>query len=341
MRLKNNLKKLYKHSKISKIYKYNKKVYNVKERGVTMLSLVVTIVILLILAGITIKFALNDNGIIKQSMLASEKYKNSTVKEQIALNEAIKEMQKTSSESGESGGTSDSDAEETIDELNKQIEDLKKQVTDLNGQVNDLNGEVSDLNGQISNLTSKQATGNATTSQVLKGATFSNSTGIGLTGTMVNHSAVTGAVSVGTDGSKVYLRTSQGAYLTNSSSGYPEISANISDINNATGYKYTKTQYDNNYNSGYNVGYNAGKSSVTIKTASTGYKYINGGSTQVYTASQLGISGTIVGAGIEKIYGASYAPGNVTVSYTSGNVTIYRDTTQGGTVYYSIIVYYK
>ena len=44
-----------------------------KERGVTIMSLVITIIVLLILAGITIKLALDDNGIIKQSKLASEK----------------------------------------------------------------------------------------------------------------------------------------------------------------------------------------------------------------------------------------------------------------------------
>ena len=43
------------------------------ERGVTIMSLVITIIVLLILAGITIKLALDDNGIIKQSKLASEK----------------------------------------------------------------------------------------------------------------------------------------------------------------------------------------------------------------------------------------------------------------------------
>lgn len=44
------------------------------------------IIVLLILAGITIKFALDDNGIIKQSRLASEKYQNKALQEQLALN---------------------------------------------------------------------------------------------------------------------------------------------------------------------------------------------------------------------------------------------------------------
>ena len=152
----------------------NIKKQELKEQGVTMLSLVVTIVILLILSGITIKFALNDNGVIKQSKLASEKYKNSTIQEQAALNEVAKEMSTASSSSGTSGGSSSGG---NTDELMQQIEILQDQVDMLNNQIDDLK--------------TKQATGNATTSQVLSGATFSTSAGIGLTGTMKNNGAWT------------------------------------------------------------------------------------------------------------------------------------------------------
>ncbi len=336
-------------------YKYNHQLsnQNFKERGVTIMSLVITIIVLLILAGITIKLALDDNGIIKQSKLASEKYQNKALQEQFALNQAEQEIDKASNGSSSSsgggnqstggnstGGGSGSGSSENTDELKKQIEDLQnevdsltaqiqqekqekeqlqQQVNDLKKQQNETNSTISDLNNQIKNkdnkitdltkekeslesqintLKSKQATGNATASQVLAGATFSTSAGVGLTGTMVNHSAITKAVSVSSDESNVYLRTTQGAYLTNASSNYPEVCASISDINNITGYKYTQSQYDSNYTSGYN----AGKSSVSIKTASTGRRYINGGSTITYSASQLGISGTIVGAGIVNLY---------------------------------------
>ena len=236
----------------------NIKKQELKEQGVTMLSLVVTIVILLILSGITIKFALNDNGVIKQSKLASEKYKNSTIQEQAALNEVAKQMSTVSSSSGTSGESGESGSSENTNELKQQIETLQDQVDKLNNQIDDLK--------------TKQATGNATPDQVLSGATFSTSEEIGLAGTMVNHSAITNAVSIGSDGNKIYLRTTKGAYLTNSSTGYPEISAAISDINNITGYKFTQAQYDsngsNNYNSGYSNGYATGKNSVESKVLS-------------------------------------------------------------------------
>ena len=307
-------------SKIARKTKYKKDKNNKKikhqERGVTITSLVVTIIVLLILSGITIKFALDDNGIIKQSRLASEKYQNKALQEQLALNQAEKEITEAANNAssvssgnqttggGTSGGSSGST--ENTDELKRQIEDLQsevdrltaqiqkeqeekaqlqQQVNDLNKQLNeanntitdlknqikekdnkisDLTKEKGDLESQINTLKSKQATENATEAQVLAGATFSTSAGVDLTGTMVNHSAITTAVSVGSDGNRVYLRTTQGAYLTNATTGYPEVCATISDVNNATGYKYTQAQYDANYNNGYSAGKSA--SSVTIKS---------------------------------------------------------------------------
>ena len=144
------------------------------ERGVTIMSLVITIIVLLILAGITIKLALNDNGIIKQSKLASEEYQNKALQEQFALNQISKEIENASNNVGSgnqsssggstSGGTS-SGSSENVDELKRQIDQLQ---------------------AQVSALEANQATGNATASQVLAGATFSTSEGVGLTGIMVN-----------------------------------------------------------------------------------------------------------------------------------------------------------
>ena len=145
-----------------------------KERGVTIMSLVITIIVLLILAGITIKSALDDNGIIKQSKLASEQYQNKALQEQFALNQVSKEIEKASNNVGSgnqsssggstSGGTT-SGSSENVDKLKKQIDELQ---------------------AQVSALEANQATGNATASQVLAGATFSTSEGVGLTGIMVN-----------------------------------------------------------------------------------------------------------------------------------------------------------
>mgnify|MGYP001134609243 CR=1 FL=1 len=48
-------------------------------------------------------------------------------------------------------------------------------------------------------------------------------------------SAYTGAVSIGSDGSTLYFRIPRGVYKTNTSAGYPEITASISSINKIIG----------------------------------------------------------------------------------------------------------
>lgn len=52
-----------------------------KEEAITLISLVVTIIVLLILSGITLNFILGENGIIEKSKLAKEKYENSVNEE--------------------------------------------------------------------------------------------------------------------------------------------------------------------------------------------------------------------------------------------------------------------
>ena len=171
-----------------------------KERGVTIMSLVITIIVLLILAGITIKLALNDNGIIKQSKLASEEYQNKALQEQFALNQISKEIEKASNNVGSgnqsssggstSGGTT-SGSSENVDKLKKQIDELQ---------------------AQIAALEANQATGNATASQVLAGATFSTSEGVGLTGIMVNRKIKPDDVA-GMSSSYAFLPTWNGTWL--------------------------------------------------------------------------------------------------------------------------------
>ncbi len=322
-----------------------------KERGVTIMSLVITIIVLLILAGITIKLALDDNGIIKQSKLASEKYQNKALQEQFALNQAEQEIDKVSNSSSSSGssgggnqstggnstgGGSGSGSSENTDELKKQIEDLQNEVDSLTAQIqqekqekeqlqqqvnglknqqNETNATISDLNNQIKDkdnkitdltkekeslesqintLKSKQATGNATASQVLAGATFSTSAGVGLTGTMVNRQIKTGNVAglnssyasvpiwngtslqytQATDGTnRISICPPKGYYPGN---GQSYVGAAASEFGDATaadvtsgktftskdGLKITGngSAQSNSYNSGYNAGYSAGKS---------------------------------------------------------------------------------
>ena len=76
----NNMKIQKKNN--SQLYKRNK---NLKETGITLIALVVTIIILLILAGVTITFALGENGIIGVAKKARKDQVIAETKEAIGL----------------------------------------------------------------------------------------------------------------------------------------------------------------------------------------------------------------------------------------------------------------
>ena len=58
-----------------------------KENGITIVALVVTIIILIILAGISINLILGDNGIITVTKKAKENTELAKVEEEKELNE--------------------------------------------------------------------------------------------------------------------------------------------------------------------------------------------------------------------------------------------------------------
>ncbi len=64
---------------------HNRRKINYKEKGITLVALVITIIILLILAGVTLSTALSDNGLFKRAKEAGEKYKESERQEDEAL----------------------------------------------------------------------------------------------------------------------------------------------------------------------------------------------------------------------------------------------------------------
>ena len=60
-----------------------KRLENIK--GITLIALVVTIVVLLILAGVSISMLSNDNGILTQAQNAKEETEKTSEKEKIEL----------------------------------------------------------------------------------------------------------------------------------------------------------------------------------------------------------------------------------------------------------------
>ena len=69
-----------------------------KERGITLIALIVTIIVLLILAGVTISLAVKDQGIFTKAKKAGSEYTKQEAAEQTGLNTADEEMQKVMNE---------------------------------------------------------------------------------------------------------------------------------------------------------------------------------------------------------------------------------------------------
>ena len=65
----------------------NKKIKNKQERGITLIALVVTIVVLLILAGVSISLVLNNNGVISKAKDAKNQYAEAQTNDEKQLNE--------------------------------------------------------------------------------------------------------------------------------------------------------------------------------------------------------------------------------------------------------------
>ena len=83
-------------------------------KGITLIALVVTIIVLIILAGVSISLVLGENGIVNKAKKAKENTELAKVEEETRLNELAKQI-----EEGTSGGTTN--PPETI----KNIEEVK------------------------------------------------------------------------------------------------------------------------------------------------------------------------------------------------------------------------
>ena len=78
---------------------------NLQQDGITLVALVVTIIVLLILAGVTISLALGDNGIIGKAQEASNMYANASKDEKKSLNDLSDEISRLSRRGDDEGGS--------------------------------------------------------------------------------------------------------------------------------------------------------------------------------------------------------------------------------------------
>ena len=85
-----------------------KNLRNTKERGITLIALVVTITVLIILATVSINTVLGDNGIIARAQKARDSYQNSSTSEDEHMRQLANEMAEYD-EDGNSDSTKDWD----------------------------------------------------------------------------------------------------------------------------------------------------------------------------------------------------------------------------------------
>ena len=71
-----------------------------KEKGITLIALVVTIIVLIILAGVSISLVLGENGIVSKAKKAKENTELAKIDEETALNEAAKYVEELDSSEG-------------------------------------------------------------------------------------------------------------------------------------------------------------------------------------------------------------------------------------------------
>ena len=89
----------------------NKNLKNKQEKGITLIALVVTIVVLLILAGVSISLVLNNNGVISKAKDAKNQYAEAQTNEEKQLNEVsdwIDTKVGDTTGGGSTGGSGDS-----------------------------------------------------------------------------------------------------------------------------------------------------------------------------------------------------------------------------------------
>ena len=63
-----------------------------EKRGITLIALAVTIVVILILAGVTIDAVFSENGIINKAKEAANRMNNAVANDQAELNELFNEL---------------------------------------------------------------------------------------------------------------------------------------------------------------------------------------------------------------------------------------------------------
>ena len=88
--------------------KEKNKIMQRNTKGITLIALVVTVIVLIILAGVSISLVLGENGIVNKAKKAKENTELAKTEEETMLNELAKQI-----EEGTSGGTTNPPVEKS------------------------------------------------------------------------------------------------------------------------------------------------------------------------------------------------------------------------------------
>lgn len=111
--------------------------------GITLIALVVTIVIILILAGITIGLTTSDKGVIKQAKKSKFSAEAMEIKEELERNKLLNEMQKTKYSVG------------SIEDLKQELQKEKQSYEDAKNKVENTILIIQEAEANLSEISSK------------------------------------------------------------------------------------------------------------------------------------------------------------------------------------------
>ena len=108
-----------------------------KERGITLIALVVTIIILLILAGVTLNIALSDNGLFSKAKKAADDYNQKSIEEELQILYAEKQM-----ENYENKSSGKADVTELLEEKLGEGNITQENINDFNNHLKQYGEEI-------------------------------------------------------------------------------------------------------------------------------------------------------------------------------------------------------
>ena len=128
-----------------------------KEKGITLVALVVTIIVLIILAGISINLVLGDNGIITIAQKAKENIELAKIEEETELNELYTQLEIN-------GGSSDGTTYDAIAKITEFKTAIANAIEEAGGTKTDITAETSVFANNIKEIV-KEVTKDATATE--------------------------------------------------------------------------------------------------------------------------------------------------------------------------------